>query len=92
MLDLKFIRANAELVKAGARKKRIDCDVDRVIALDERRRVASTRADELRARQNETGRGFARADVATRERLLGEQKELKGELKAIEEQLVSLQA
>ena len=91
MLDLKFIRANAELVKAGARKKRIDCDVDRVIALDEQRRATSTRADELRARQNarqkEAGRDLARADAATRERFLAEQKELKGELKTLEEEL-----
>ncbi len=87
MLDLKFIRANAERVKAGARKKRVECDVDGLIALDEERRARGARADELRARQNQAGRELARADPATRERLLGDQRQLKTELKGLEEEL-----
>jgi hypothetical protein len=32
MLDIKFIRENADLVKQAAKDKRITCDVDRLIA------------------------------------------------------------
>jgi len=38
MLDIKFIRENADLVKAGAAKKHINVDIDRLLALDESRR------------------------------------------------------
>ena len=40
MLDLKFIRENPELVKRGALKKHVECDVDRLLEVDaERRRL-----------------------------------------------------
>ena len=44
MLDLKYIRQHPDVVRAGAAKKRIDCDVDRI-------EMASTRvsAGELEA-------------------------------------------
>ena len=38
MLDIKFIRENADRVKRGAADKRIDCDVDGLIEVDRRRR------------------------------------------------------
>ena len=40
MLDMKYIRANPELVKAGAAKKRIALDLDAILALDERVRAS----------------------------------------------------
>ena len=33
MLDIKFIRDNADLVRKGATDKRITCDIDRLIEL-----------------------------------------------------------
>src|SRR5262249_43799931 len=38
MLDIHFIRENADLVKEAARKKRADVDIDRLLAVDEERR------------------------------------------------------
>ncbi len=55
MLDMKFVRENPELVKENIRKKFQDEKlplVDQVIELDERRRAAMTKADELRANRN----------------------------------------
>lgn len=52
MLDMKFVRENPELVKENIKKKFQDEKlplVDQVIELDERRRAAMTKADELRA-------------------------------------------
>ncbi|MFT7465355.1 MAG: seryl-tRNA synthetase, partial [Pseudohongiellaceae bacterium] len=37
MLDIKTIRDNLEAVKAGAKLKRIDVDVDRLVELDDER-------------------------------------------------------
>ena len=55
MLDMKFVRENPELVKENIKKKFQDEKlplVDQVIELDERRRAAMTKADELRANRN----------------------------------------
>ncbi len=87
MLDLKFIRRNPELVKAGARKKHIDCDVDRLIELDAERRELGQKVDELRARQKTAGKAISQAAPEERDGLLEEQKALKGELKSLEERL-----
>lgn len=52
MLDLKFIRENAALVKDAAQKKRIDVDIDRLLVLDEQRRDIIVKLDGLRAERN----------------------------------------
>ncbi|MFG0317856.1 MAG: serine--tRNA ligase [Planctomycetota bacterium JB042] len=52
MLDLRFIRENADKVRAGARKKRIEVDLDRLLELDAEVRRISTRADEIRSELN----------------------------------------
>ena len=62
MLDMKFLRENPELVKENIRKKFQDEKlplVDQVIELDERRRAAMTKADELRANRNKLSRRLA---------------------------------
>ena len=52
---MKFVRENPELVKENIKNKFQDEKlplVDQVIELDERRRAAMTKADELRANRN----------------------------------------
>ena len=91
MLDLKFIRQNPDLVKAGAVTKRIDCDVDGLIALDVERREIGVRVDELRSQQKQAGKGIAKAAPEEREALLAQQKELKTELRGLEERLSEIE-
>lgn len=55
MLDIKFIRENADRVKRGAADKRIDCDVDGLIETDRRRRELQVRLDALRTQVREDG-------------------------------------
>ena len=55
MLDIRFLRENPEIVKENIKKKFQDDKlplVDEVIALDEERRAAQKKADELRANRN----------------------------------------
>ncbi len=55
MLDMKFVRANPELVKENIKKKFQEEKlplVDKVIELDAEFRAAKTRCDELRSRRN----------------------------------------
>ena len=53
MLDIKFIRDNKDVVAAGAKKKRINFNVDELIAVDDERRAIISKVEEKRARQNE---------------------------------------
>ncbi|MEK7730457.1 MAG: serine--tRNA ligase [Planctomycetota bacterium] len=55
MLDIKFIRENVELVKQAAQAKRIACDVDRLIEVDQRRRELQVTLDKFREQVKESG-------------------------------------
>ncbi len=92
MLDMKYIRANPELVKAGAAKKRIALDLDAILALDERVRAGITETDRLRAEQKHASKSIGAAAPADRPRLAEEQKAQKAQLKEKEEELAKLQA
>lgn len=52
MLDPKFIRENPDVVKDACRKKRIDVDVDRLVALDGEMRDIRRKLETLKAEQN----------------------------------------
>ena len=52
MLDIKFIRENKDIVAAGAKKKHIEIDVDKLLAVDDRRRELQLSIDQKRAEQN----------------------------------------
>lgn len=54
MLDIKFIRENPDLVKEAALKKHVKTDIDRLLALDEKRRARIQEIDELRSRHKKS--------------------------------------
>jgi len=87
VLEAKFIRENAELVRAGAIKKHVACDVDGFLEADAERRSIGPRVDELRSQQKRAGKEIAQASAEERPALLETQKTLKVELKALEERL-----
>ena len=87
MLDMKFVRENPELVKENIKKKFQDEKlplVDQVIELDERRRAAMTKADELRAIRNKLSKasgalmaqGKKEEGMALRQKVADQAKEL----------------
>lgn len=52
MLDIKFIRENKDLVQASAKNKGYDLSIDKLIEVDDRRRVLQVEVDELRTKRN----------------------------------------
>jgi len=92
VLDLKFIRQNPDVVRAGAAKKRIPCDVDRILALDEKWRAAQTKVDELRAEQKAASKGMGKLSPEQRTVLLESQTALKADLKQLEDGLNGIKA
>jgi len=91
MLDIKFIRENAELVQEGAKKKRIDFDVKKLIEIDDRRKTVSQDLEEKRAKQNKVSEEVAKAgqteNTAEKERLIKEMLPLKEEMQKLEGEL-----
>ena len=87
MIDLKFLRENPDVVKENIKKKFQDEKlplVDQVIELDERRRAAMTKADELRANRNKLSKeigalmaqGKKEEGMALRQKVADQAKEL----------------
>ncbi len=84
MLDIKLIRQDPDLVKAGAAKKRMECDVDRILALDAEWRELGQEVDRLRSEQKQAGKTIGQAPPEERSKLAAAQKDLKESLKAVE--------
>jgi len=52
MLDLKFIRDNADLVKEAMKNRNSTCDIDRILALDNDRRICLNEVENLKHERN----------------------------------------
>jgi len=72
MLDIKFIRENADLIKKNNRNRGVDVDVDQLIDLDEKRRSHIAKLDEIRALRNKTSKGKPSNEDILRMREVGE--------------------
>ena len=78
MLDLKYIKENAEAVKANIAARFMTADVDEVIRLYDRRNVLITETDELRRRRNENAKSMkGKLEPEERQKLIDEGKGLK---------------
>lgn len=91
MLDIKFIRENKEIVEAGAKKKRADIDIEKLITLDDERLKALKEVEDLRAEVNRVSNDIARnQDPAQKIQLIEEMRTVKEDIKAKEEKLKKL--
>jgi seryl-tRNA synthetase len=64
MLDLKFIRDNPEVVKAGLAKKNDHTDIDKILGLDVKRREIISRVEALKAERNRASAEIAKKKQA----------------------------
>ena len=80
MLDMAFIRENADLVRRGAQRKRIAFDVDRVLALDAERRRLQTAREQAKAEQNRVGKQVATLSGDAKKETLARLKALKDDV------------
>jgi seryl-tRNA synthetase len=87
MLDIKFIRENADLVKAGALKKKLVVDIDKLLKIDEQRRALLVEVEGMRATQNDTSDKVAQVTGGERMELIDKMKKLKEELQKKEKEL-----
>lgn len=85
MLDIRFIRENAELVQKSADAKRYKVSVADVLKVDEEKRGLQQQVDDLRARRNDIAAQMKGGKPDPK--LIAQGKEIKTKLAELEEQL-----
>jgi seryl-tRNA synthetase len=91
MLDIAFIREFPDLVKAGAKKKRLEADVDRLLDVDRQRRALITEIEQLRAERNRKSKLVSSLPPSERETLLAETRGITEQLRRHETALAPLE-
>ncbi len=84
MLDIKYIRGNPDKVQQNAANKDIDIDVNRLLELDEQRRLLTVKIDRLRAKRNELSQ-MSKGTKPSADSIK-QAKELKEQLSSVESQ------
>lgn len=92
MLDIAFIRQNADAVRAAITNKRCDVDLDALLAADRERREAIAALDVRRARKNEIAQLIPKASKEERPKLIEEGKAVKGDIEVLEPKLAEVAA
>lgn len=91
MLDIKFIRENPDLIRAAAKKKRIDFDVEELLRLEAQRSALLLEVESMRAEQNSFTDKIARAsDQTERQSMIDQMKLFKDALASKEDELKSI--
>lgn len=91
MLDIAFIRQNADIVRAAITNKRIELDLDQLLAADKERRETILKIEQKRARKNEIAQLIPKASKEERPALIEEGKSVKTELEQLEPALTQAQ-
>ncbi|MEK7187068.1 MAG: serine--tRNA ligase, partial [Patescibacteria group bacterium] len=87
MLDIKFIHENTDLIDQAAKKKHVDFDVARLIAVDDKRKSLLAKVEEKRAEQNVANNEIVKSNSEERDAILEKMKKLKAELETEEKEL-----
>lgn len=95
MLDIKLIRTNPMLVKQAMknRGKNMDLLVDEILNIDEQRRLASSKADELKSEQNKASKeipNLKKQGIDTTE-LMDQMKKIADQVKELDLQINTLE-
>ncbi len=86
MLDIKFIRNNQDKVREAIKNKKVDLDLDKLLATDERRRHLLSESESLKAEQNRRSKGpQSPVDLEELKALKEKKKLIENELACVEE-------
>lgn len=87
MLDIKFIRQNLKKVKTACQNRGVECNLDKLLALDEKRRDLIQKSEQLRAeKKKELGIENKELGKNKKEKI----KALEGELTQVEKDFLTL--
>ena len=87
MLDIHFIRENADIIKAGAAKKHLTVDIDGLIKVDDQRKLLKQEIEAKRAEQNRRSNEIQITKGVEREKIIEQMQHLKAGMAEGEERL-----
>jgi seryl-tRNA synthetase len=95
MLELRFIRENADAVRENLRRREVDLDLDRLLALDEQRRTLQAELQEVQRQRNELAKSMKGRKPSDEEReqgraLKAREPDLEGEIERVGAELEAL--
>jgi seryl-tRNA synthetase len=86
MLDIKIIRENPDKVKKNCENRLVEVNIDRLLELDEERKIAIAKIDELRGQRNAASKTKPTPEIIEKMKSVGE------EIKALETKIEPLEA
>ncbi len=90
MLDINYIRNNADLVKKAVVDKLMNADIDRLLALDVQIRESTAQIDAIRAERNNLSKQTPHLNEIEKSAAIERVKAIKGELSVLEGRLSAL--
>ncbi len=90
MLDIAFIRQNADTVRAAIKNKRCDVDLDALLDADRARRDGIVVVDAKRARKNQIASLIPKATKEERPTLIEEAKTIRTDIEKLEPELAAV--
>lgn len=91
MIDIKHVRENTQLYKDGAKAKRFDVDIDRLLDLDSKILSAKQILQDIATEKNRIGKEVPKLQGEQKQQVLAEMAKLKEKEAAINEQFKTLQ-
>ena len=92
MLDIRFIREHPDLVQAGARKKRIDFDVQQLLEQDSDRRSLISQVESSKALRNKTSKEIPTLQGEARQAAIAEMQRVAAVSRTLEKRLREVEA
>lgn len=93
MLDIKFIRENADIVKEAVKNKGANVDIGKLLEMDKKRREIVSIVEGLRAKQNKASENIASENDSGKKRaLIQEMRSVKSEFQKNEAELKEAEA
>jgi seryl-tRNA synthetase len=87
MLDIKFIRENADKIKWAAQVKKIDCDIDKLLELDSTLMKLRQEMQNIQTEKNAAGKKISKASPDEKKQIIDSMAGLKNREKDIQTQL-----
>jgi seryl-tRNA synthetase len=93
MLDMQFIRENAELIKQASINKKEDVDIDKLLKLDEQRRQVINNVEKLKHQRNQASIKInkLKKEKKSAEEVISEMKTVSAEIKELDINLKKLE-
>ena len=91
MLDIQFIRQNADAGPRRHQEQGLDLDLDELLAADKERRETTTALEQKRARKNELSALIPKASKDERPKLVDEAKQVRADIEQLEPRLAEVQ-